>query len=118
LRRLTSGQLIWIAALIEAAILLHVWISAENVTISAVSSDKKLIGQIVAAREFPYLSVQGYLVVRDGRTGRTNKRNLLIVRDTFSDVVAEVHSLTWNGASITIDVDRSHYSGPSTFSSQ
>jgi hypothetical protein len=56
------GRFIWIAAAAEAMLLLHIWLSKEIVVLSALSPDRKFIGQISATRDFPYLTVDGYLV--------------------------------------------------------
>src|SRR4051794_10365088 len=105
-------RLHWIISTVLALALLHLWISSEQVTISIPSPDRRLIGQVTAAREFPYLSIYSLLVIRDGITGEVVRRHPLIVRDTFSDIVSEVHSLGWSGASLKLDIDRSHYAGP------
>jgi len=115
---MTFQRLAWLAAAVEALVLLHLWLSKELVIISAPSPDKSRIAQIWAAREFPYLSVQSYLAVRDAATGRMRMKHLLVVRDEFADITTAVNSLSWRGSSVIVDVDKSYYSGPTEFAGQ
>ena len=116
MRTMMIGRFIWIVAATEVILLLHIWLSKEIVVLSALSPDKKLIAQISATRDFPYLNVDGYLVVRQALTGRITKTEFLVARDTFDDITTEVRSVSWKGSSIVVDIDRTHYSGSGEFS--
>ena len=116
MRTVMIGRFICVVAVTEAILLLHIWLSKEIVVLSALSPDRKLIAQISATRDFPYLTVDGYLVVREALTGRRTKREFLVATDAFDDITREVRSVSWKGSSIVVDVDRTHYSGSGEFS--
>jgi hypothetical protein len=115
MRLLAAGRLGWIVAVVEAVLLLHLWLAREAVVISKPSNDRKLIAQVVATRDFPYLSVQAYLVIRDTERGNVRQEAFLIARDVLQDVVMEVHSVSWSGTTVTLDIESPNYSGPRNF---
>jgi hypothetical protein len=64
------------------------------------------VAQVAMRRDFPYLSVDAYLVIRGGNTGHVAKRNFLVARDAFADLMLEVRSLSWNDGAIDLDIQR------------
>ncbi len=104
-----------VVAILETLALAHLWISSGPVLLSKPSDDRKWIAQVAMTRDFPYLSVQGYLEVREVLTGRLHQRHFLVARDVFDDVATEVHSLEWRGQTIVLDIDRTHYEGPKEY---
>ena len=104
------------AVAVEAALLLHWWISQDVVVVSQPSPDQSRFAQVVATKDFPYLSEQAYLLVRDGHDGQVRQKILLDARDDFREVVDEFPSLSWETNSILLKVAGSHYTGPKAIS--
>jgi hypothetical protein len=102
-------------AVLETLLLLHLWLSTENVLISAPSPDKKFIAQVAMSRDFPYLSVDVYLVIRGGDTGGVVSHTFLLARDALPDLMLEIRSLSWNNGAIDLDIQSPNYFGPKHF---
>ncbi|MFL6604737.1 MAG: hypothetical protein ACJ8R9_25850 [Steroidobacteraceae bacterium] len=115
MRLLTLGRVGIVVAVFETLLLLHLWLSQEIVLISVPSPDKAFVAQVAMRRDFPYLSVDVYLVIRGGNTGHVAKRNFLVARDAFADLMLEVRSLSWNDGAIDLDIQSHNYSGPKHF---
>ena len=99
----------------ESLVLVHAWLSSGFVLFSELSLDKSLVAQVSIRRDFPYLSVQGYLDIRDALTGEVRKHVFLVARDVPQDVAQEIHSVAWRGNAVLLDVEGVHYSGPKEF---
>jgi hypothetical protein len=115
MQRVTLGRIALIVALVEALALLHLWFTQDIVLISEPSPDNKYIAQVVMTREFPYIGVEAYLVIRDASSGHVDQKHFLSSRDVLLDVVIEIHSLGWSDGVVNLDIESAHYSGPKTF---
>ena len=90
------------------------WLSNGFVLFSELSEDKSLVAQVATRRDFPYLSVQGYLDIRDALTGKVREHVFLVARDVPQDVAQEIRGVEWRGNTVVLDVE-GHYSGPKVF---
>jgi len=101
--------------LLLAFAIFHFWMASEVVVISQPSLNKQHIAQIMMKREFPYFSVQSYLVIRNSSNGSLIEKHFLMARDEYQDIVKEISALKWEGEEILVNIQSSHYSGPSKF---
>jgi hypothetical protein len=112
---LTAFRVTLALLILETLALTHIWLSRGPVLLSEPSHDRRLLAQVMMKREFPYLSVQAYLEVRESATGRLHQQYLLLVRDQFQDLVNEIRSLEWRDNVIALDVESVHYTGPKAY---
>jgi hypothetical protein len=115
--QLIKSTKLWIGLTVVLAIVaLHLWQTQEIAVFSAPSADRSLVAQVTVRHEFPYvLGPISYLVVRDGVRGKEVQRHVLRGVDLYGDVVDDVQSLTWNGNTVSIAIDKERYSGPTSF---
>src|SRR5262245_53724675 len=112
---LTSARVAIALLVAESFVLAHLWLSSGFVLVSELNEDKTLVAQVVTRRDFPYLSVQGYLDIRDALTGKVREHFFLVARDVPQDVAQEVRSVEWRGNTVVLDVEGIHYAGPNSF---
>jgi hypothetical protein len=112
-----QSKVLWTLVCVEAAVIVGLLLGRERVLLSDLSPDRTMTAQVVAQRDFPYLSVQGYLVIQSVDTPGLKTSHFLVARDTTSDVIREVRNVQWEGSSVKIEVAGIHYAGPTTFDS-
>ena len=112
---LTPARVAILLLLAESLVLAHVWLSSRFVLFSELSEGQSLVAQVTIRRDFPYLSVQGYLDIRDALSGDIREHIFLVARDVPNDVAQEIRSVEWRGGTVVLDVEGVHYNGPNVF---
>lgn len=118
IRAMSAGRIAAIIAAIEALFLLHRWMLDERVVLSVPDDTRMLVAQVVARREFPYISSRAYLVILDAEQGRSKQQTFLMARDVLQDIVTEVRSIRWEGSVVHLDIDSPNGSAPKEFAFQ
>ncbi len=108
-------RMLWLIVLSQTLALTHLWVSQSRVILSSPNESRKYVAQVIARREFPYLSISAYLVVNTVEPEDNKLRILLTARDEYLDVVNEARSLTWNGDTLHLGYDPKYYNGKISF---
>jgi len=74
------------------------------------------LAQIEQGREFPYLSVQVYLVIRRVSDAEVVTRTVLTARDTVSEAFSNIRKVEWNSdETVVVQQESPNFVGRRTF---
>jgi len=84
----------------------------QHAYLSSRSPDGRYSAILFWVRVFPYIQgVDCYLIVRDSSGSVRLKRRLLQNRDEEAEIWGEFTNLSWQGSSVVLEGQRTHYTG-------
>ena len=91
------------------------FLEKEHAYISSIDKENRMVASIVWKRSFPYLGIDGNLVVETFDGKRLLDKNLVSARDAVEDIAVEFPEITFRSGVVYLSSAKNHYKGPDSF---
>jgi hypothetical protein len=96
--------------------LIFIKLEKEHTYLAVVDKDNGLVARIIWKRAFPYLGLDGNLVVENFNGKKLLYQNLVRGRDAVEDIEIEFPDISIKSGNVHLTSAKNHYKGPETIS--